>query len=173
MVPWPFPQFRLPGWERGIGLHLDDMHIFLEDDTGGVELADKAPLNSYIRDDDLRDQVFGCGVDYRTQSVFFTHNGSRLEDEFPATSRFMQHDLLAAVGVSDSDLGHFRFSSTVNVFTVNFGGERFRWMDANEGRWFRRPGDQFERSAGNDCPPAYEAGPSAPVAEKDKGWTPE
>jgi len=141
MTPLPFPQFRLPGWERGIGLHFDDMHIFLLDDEGGREMRDPRARQALVEDSQLKGQVFGCGYDYSRSTVFFTLNGKRLQDEFYATSTYVQYDIFAAVGVSGREGMHW--TSEENKFTVNFGGEDFAWKEANVDNWCRRSGVSF------------------------------
>lgn len=141
MTPLPFPQFRLPGWERGIGLHFDDMRIFLLDDKGGRDLDDQRPREALDEDNRLKGQVFGCGYDYSRNTVFYTFNGKRLQDEFRATSTYVQYDIYAAVGVSGREGMHW--SSEENKFTVNFGGQDFVWKEANVDNWCRRSGESF------------------------------
>ena len=41
----PYPDYRLPGWNRlSAGLHLDDMQKFYEDDQGGQTYDQRLPI---------------------------------------------------------------------------------------------------------------------------------
>jgi len=139
MTPLPFPQYRLPGWERGIGLHFDDMRIF-HLDGGGRDTKDGRASLALDEDNQLKGQVFGCGYDYSRSTIFFTLNGNRLQDDFHATSTYVWYDIFAVVGVGGEGVYE---SSEENDFTVNFGGEDFVWKEANVDNWCRRPGGSF------------------------------
>ena len=115
----PYPNWRFPGWNRlSAGLHLDDMRKFFEDPDGGRDYS--SALTRVSPGD-----TFGCGYDFTRNSVFFTYNGMRLQDAFvgvyvPRT----KYDVYAAIGVEGSC-----------EVDVNFGGELFRWKEANEWAW--------------------------------------
>lgn len=114
----PYPQFRLPGWNRlSAALHLDDFRKFYQDPDGGMDSDFPQPVNP--------GDTVGCGYSFHTTSLFFTYNGQRLPDAFsglyvPRTA----HDVYAAIGV---------FGDT--SLAVNFGAAPFRWKEANEWRW--------------------------------------
>ncbi|KAG6850633.1 hypothetical protein H0H93_010825 [Arthromyces matolae] len=116
----PYPEYRLPGWNRmSAGLHLDDMRKFFEDPYGG---RDYMPNDSYKV---VEGDTIGCGYEFQDGVIFFTYNGMRLPDAFtgvylPSTKQ----DVYASVGVS----GAVKFS-------VNFGGDYFRWLEGNEWSW--------------------------------------
>lgn len=115
----PYPQWRLPGWNRlSAGLHLDDCRKFFEDPAGGRDYAHE--LTSVSNNDTI-----GCGYEFATATLFFTHNGGRLPPAF--TGIYLPRpnfDVFAAIGVSgDCEL------------EVNFGGELFRWKEGNEWAW--------------------------------------
>ncbi|KAG5340427.1 hypothetical protein C0989_001667 [Termitomyces sp. Mn162] len=116
----PYPEYRLPGWNRlSAGLHLDDMRKFFEDPCGGRD---------YVPDNTIRPgsgDTVGCGFEFQTGTIFFTYNGMRLSDAFtgvylPRTKQ----DVYAAVGVTGA----------VKI-NVNFGGDCFRWPEGNEWSW--------------------------------------
>ncbi|KAG6813435.1 hypothetical protein H0H92_011132 [Tricholoma furcatifolium] len=112
----PYPNYRLPGWNRlSAGLHLDDMRKFFEDNTGGRDYVPNIQACS--------GDTFGCGYEYHNGHLFFTHNGRRLPNAFegiylPRT----KYDVYAAIGVSDA----------VQI-EINFGGKDFMWFEGN--RW--------------------------------------
>ncbi|PFH47905.1 hypothetical protein AMATHDRAFT_42618 [Amanita thiersii Skay4041] len=115
----PYPDFRLPGWNRlSAGLHLDDLRKFFEDPYGGRD------YNNQIRRIQPGDTV-GCGYEFARGALFFTYNGVRLPDAF--TGIYLpraQHDVYAAVGVQ----GRCEVE-------VNFGKDLFRWKEGNEWGW--------------------------------------
>ena len=94
------------------------MRKFFEDPDGGRDYS--SALTRVSPGD-----TFGCGYDFTRNSVFFTYNGMRLPDAFvgvyvPRT----KYDVYAAIGVEGSC-----------EVDVNFGGELFRWKEANEWAW--------------------------------------
>jgi hypothetical protein len=115
----PYPNWRLPGWERlSLGLHLDDFRKFFEDPFGGRDYDSR--LNRINPGDTI-----GFGYQFSTTTAFFTWNGIRLHDAFAGI--FLPHeahDVYAAVGVEGE-----------NEFEVNFGVELFRWKEGNEKAW--------------------------------------
>ncbi|KII90714.1 hypothetical protein PLICRDRAFT_137107 [Plicaturopsis crispa FD-325 SS-3] len=114
----PYPEWRMPGWNRmSAGFHLDDFRKFFEDSDGGRDYVD---LNRICPGDTI-----GCGYEFASSSVFFTYNGQRLPPAF--TGVYLPHhsyDVYAAIGVDG-----------LNEFEVNFGGEFFRWQEGNEWDW--------------------------------------
>ncbi|KAH7924536.1 hypothetical protein BV22DRAFT_504225 [Leucogyrophana mollusca] len=140
----PYPSWRLPGWNRlSAGLHLDDFQKFFEDPDGGRE---------YTRDITkiFSKDTIGCGYVFSTGTIFFTYNGTRLPPAFtgvylPRTA----HDVYAAIGVEGA-----------NEFSVNFGGDVFRWTEGNEWSWkVEGHVGRLSRSSGNEDEglPAYSA----------------
>ncbi|KXN83987.1 Protein ssh4 [Leucoagaricus sp. SymC.cos] len=115
----PYPEYRLPGWNRqSAGLHLDDMRKFFEDPDGGRDYtSDRTRINP--------GDTIGCGYEFTTGSLFYTHNGCRLPEAFNGLYLPRQNfDVFAAVGVEgECD------------FDVNFGGDYFKWKDGNEWAW--------------------------------------
>ncbi|KAG6861858.1 hypothetical protein C0995_011155 [Termitomyces sp. Mi166 len=153
----PYPEYRLPGWNRlSAGLHLDDMRKFFEDPCGGRD---------YLSDNTIRPgpgDTIGCGFEFQTGAIFFTYNGMRLPNAFtgvylPRTKQ----DVYAAVGVSGA----------VNI-SVNFGGDYFRWLEGNEWSWRVEGqvggnlGAVIEGSEGGDLPSYGEASSSS----RTYGW---
>ena len=122
----PYPEWRLPGWNRlSSGLHLDDMRKFFEDPNGG---RDYTGSQDYLQSLEPGD-TFGFGYEFDTGNIFFTRNGGRLPNAFLGkylSSRHDDtgHDVYAAVGVS----GH-------TEVMVNFGTESFSWKEANLPQW--------------------------------------
>ncbi|KAI0056576.1 hypothetical protein BV25DRAFT_1832122 [Artomyces pyxidatus] len=114
----PYPEFRLPGWNRlSAALHLDDRRKFFEDPDGG---RDYASMDAVAAGD-----VVGCGYEFARGALFFTHNGRRLEDAF--TGIYLPrvaHDVYAAIGVDGK-----------NDLEVNFGGTLFEWKAGNDWAW--------------------------------------
>ncbi|KAM6490511.1 hypothetical protein JOM56_013854 [Amanita muscaria] len=135
----PYPDFRLPGWNRlSAGFHLDDLRKFFEDPDGGRDYVGEGSDVKGIKEGD----VVGCGYEFGRGVVFFTYNGRRLPDAFvgvyvPRT----KWDVYAAVGVSDEC-----------EVQVNFGGEEFRWKEGNSGRWRV---DRHVGSGRDEVPPVY------------------
>ncbi|KAL4081153.1 hypothetical protein J3A83DRAFT_4205234 [Scleroderma citrinum] len=115
----PYPPYRLPGWNRlSAALHLDDFRKFFEDSLGGRDYTNQL---TRVNGGD----VVGCGYEFNTGTMFFTHQGRRLPDAF--TGIFLPHrkyDVYAALGVSGA-----------TGFTVNFGGDSFKWLPGNEWDW--------------------------------------
>ncbi|KAJ6261718.1 hypothetical protein Dda_2516 [Drechslerella dactyloides] len=94
---------RLPGWEPySWGYHGDDGKVFCCTGVG----------KPYGPQFDTKD-IIGCGVNFRTNSAFFTINGRNLGDAFRDIP--MEKKLYAAVGMKKPG-EHIR---------VNFGQERF------------------------------------------------
>ena len=115
----PYPAWRLPGWNRlSSGLHLDDFRKFFEDPDGG---RDYTSLLNRISDGD----TIGCGYEFASGTVFYTHNGLRLPPAFSGVY-LPRHtlDVYAAIGVEGR-----------NSFEVNFGADLFRWKEGNEWAW--------------------------------------
>ncbi|GLB34129.1 putative SPRY domain contaitning protein [Lyophyllum shimeji] len=118
----PYPDWRLPGWNRqSAGLHLDDMRKFFEDPDGGRDYLTDSFESISVRAGD----TIGCGYEFSTGSLFFTYNGLRLPNAFKGVylPRAAQ-DVYAAVGVSGG----------VEI-KINFGGDVFRWKEGNEWAW--------------------------------------
>lgn len=117
----PYPEFRLPGWNRlSAALHLDDLRKFCEDPDGGRDYA-LPPGIKHISPND----IIGCGYVFSSGAIFFTHNGRRLPDAF--TGMFLpraQYDVFAAIGVCGR-----------NEVEVNFGRELFVWKEGNDWAW--------------------------------------
>ncbi|KAF5326603.1 hypothetical protein D9611_000882 [Ephemerocybe angulata] len=141
----PYPEWRLPGWNRlSAGLHLDDLRKFFEDPDGGRDYAEG--LISSISPGD----TIGCGYEFASGNLFYTYNGVRLPNAFSGLYiPRNQHDVFAAIGVE----GECQFQ-------VNFGGEVFRWKEGNEWAW--RVEGHVGRLSGTSGPrddelPAYEA----------------
>ncbi|KAF8076728.1 hypothetical protein FPV67DRAFT_1777156 [Lyophyllum atratum] len=117
----PYPDGRLPGWNRlSGGLHLDDMRKFFEDPDGGRDYLSESDAVTVRAGDTI-----GCGYEFSGGVLFFTYNGQRLPPAFtgvylPRTAQ----DVYAAVGVSGAA-----------EFKINFGGDTFRWMEGNEWAW--------------------------------------
>ena len=114
----PYPEFRLPGWNRqSAALHLDDMRKFFEDGDGGRDYATHLKVHPGC--------VIGCGYDFFSGAIFFTYNGQRQPDAFPSV--YMPRgtvDVYACLGVQgDCD------------FEVNFGTASFAWKEAEEWKW--------------------------------------
>lgn len=121
----PYPEYRLPGWNRlSAGLHLDDLQKFFEDPNGGRPYD-----NSLARI--VPGDVIGCGFEFKTASLFYTYNGERLKSAFRGIYLPRQeHDVYAAIGVG----GPGR-----NQLIVNFGGDDqkylFSWKPGREWAW--------------------------------------
>ncbi|RDX53458.1 hypothetical protein OH76DRAFT_1399366 [Lentinus brumalis] len=114
----PYPEWRLPGWNRlSAGLHLDDCRKFFEDPDGGRNYTPDLPAVS-------PGDTVGVGYSWQLGTLFYTHNGRRLPDAFSGLylPREM-HDVYAAIGVSGPG---------VCEFEVNFGGgSDFEWKEGN------------------------------------------
>lgn len=125
----PYPDYRLPGWNReSIGLHLDDLRKFYEDPNGGQDYDTRGLLTiDRIKTHFHREESFtiGCGYHFETGDVFFTYEGVELTVAFPG--RYLprnQYDIYAAVGAT----GKCKFD-------VNFGAAKFRWKEADDWAW--------------------------------------
>ncbi|KAF9526037.1 endosome protein [Crepidotus variabilis] len=120
----PYPAWRLPGWNRlSAGFHLDDFRKFFEDPDGGrdyIPETNSSPLTSIKPQDTI-----GLGFIFSSGTLFYTYNGVRLPDAFQGIYLPRQeHDVFAAIGVEGEC-----------EFEVNFGGDVFRWKEANEWAW--------------------------------------
>ena len=98
------------------------MQKFFEDPCGGRPYSASFTPSSFKLGDTI-----GCGYIFSTGTVFFTHNGVRLEDAFrgvfiPRTA----HDVHAAIGVGGPGSNRVR---------VNFGGQPMRWKPGREWAW--------------------------------------
>jgi hypothetical protein len=110
----------MPGWNRlSAGLHLDDLRKFFEDSDGG---RDYTPMVlSRVSPGD----VIGCGYEFGTGALFFTHNGRRLPDAFVGIYMpRVNHDVYAAIGLEGA-----------NEVEVNFGSTGFWWREGNDVAW--------------------------------------
>ncbi|KAF8581039.1 hypothetical protein K439DRAFT_1414762 [Ramaria rubella] len=122
----PYPEWRLPGWNRlSAGLHLDDMRKFFEDPNGG---RDYTGSQEYLRHLEAGD-TFGFGYEFPSGNIFFTRNGGRLPNAFigeylPSRYDDPGYDVYAAIGVSGR-----------TEVVVNFGVEPFKWKEANLPQW--------------------------------------
>lgn len=117
----PYPEWRLPGWNRlSVGLHLDDFRKFFEDPDGGRDYETHGLLNAISPGDSI-----GFGYEFASTSVFFTYNGVRLPNAFSGVYvPRANYDVYAAIGVEGK-----------NDFDVNFGTDLFRWKEGNEWAW--------------------------------------
>ena len=115
----PYPYWRMPGWNRlSAALHLDDMRKFFEDPAGGRDYG--VGVDAITAGD-----VVGCGYEFASGALFFTHNGRRLPPAF--TGIYMPrhvHDVYAAIGVEGA-----------NELEVNFGTGLFCWKEGNDWAW--------------------------------------
>lgn len=119
------------------------MQKFWQDPTGGRSYDRTL---GKIQDGD----VIGCGYDFRENSLFFTHNGRKLEKAFSGLYPRGTGDVYAAIGVCGD-----------NELVVNFGAgnELFRWKEGNEESWSLK--GRFDNLGGGtgvtggDFPPSY------------------
>ncbi|KAF9267855.1 hypothetical protein L218DRAFT_650537 [Marasmius fiardii PR-910] len=144
----PYPNFRLPGWNReSAGFHLDDLRKFFEDSDGGRDYSDThthRPL-PFTRINP-RDTI-GCGYEFSTASLFYTWNGVRLDNAFSGIYLPRnEYDVFAAVGVHGA-----------TKFEVNFGGDVFRWKEGNEWGW------RVEEVVGRGLGAGWEGGGEEPL----------
>lgn len=120
----PYPQWRLPGWNRlSAGLHLDDFRKFFEDPDGGkdYDTPDYPGILSKIHEGD----TIGCGYEFSSYSLFYTYNGVRLPPAFTGIYLPLHlYDVFAAIGVEGEC-----------AFEVNFGTDVFRFKPGNEWSW--------------------------------------
>ncbi|KAF9222967.1 hypothetical protein BS17DRAFT_782886 [Gyrodon lividus] len=120
----PYPHYRLPGWHRlSAALHLDDMRKFYENSDGGQDSGFWGAIGG--RSPAVGD-IIGCGYEFAAGgTMFFTFNGERLvPDAFKGLYLGDVRDVYAAIGIDGE-----------TTFTVNFGGDFFKWPLANEWRW--------------------------------------
>ncbi|KAK6338655.1 hypothetical protein TWF696_009466 [Orbilia brochopaga] len=128
---------RLPGWEPySWGYHGDDGKIFCCTGVG----------KPYGPQFDTKD-IIGCGINFRTNTAFFTCNGRNLGDAFRDIP--MEKKLYAAVGMKKPG-EHIR---------VNFGQERFCFdIDGYVKDERLRAYSEIESMPVDDlCPPLEEA----------------
>ncbi|VDB91842.1 unnamed protein product [Peniophora sp. CBMAI 1063] len=132
----PYPEYRLPGWNRqSAALHLDDMRKFFEDGDGGRDYASHLKVHPGC--------VIGCGYEFSTGAIFFTYNGQRQPDAFPSV--YMPRglaDVYACLGVQGEC-----------VFEVNFGTAGFAWKEAEEWKWRLEGHVGVTGQAGSSGPP--------------------
>jgi hypothetical protein len=109
----------MPGWNRlSAGLHLDDLRKFFEDPDGGRDYTPELPRIT-------PGHVVGCGYEFHTGALFFTHNGRRLPNAFVGIYMpRVEHDVYAAIGLDGA-----------NEIEVNFGSSDFQWKEGNDGAW--------------------------------------
>ncbi len=106
---------RLPGWEANSwGYHGDDGHLFSSSGTG------KAYGPSFTTND-----VVGCGVDFCSNSLFFTKNGVWLgvafSDSFSSMSLFPSIGLRTPGEIVDANFGSSPFRFDIQLyFLVTF-----------------------------------------------------
>ena len=126
----PYPSWRLPGWNRlSAALHLDDLRKFFEDPHGGREYVDDARgrgLGSAgLFQISPGNDVVGCGYEFGTGALFFTHNGIRLPNAFVGIYMpRVDHDVYATIGFEGA-----------NEVEVNFGSSDFLWKEGNDVAW--------------------------------------
>ena len=102
----PYPDYRLPGWNRlSAGLHLDDMQTFYEDDQGGQAYDKRLPIPLLTEKrkslHHLLLLVIGCGHEFSSKSLFYTYDGIRIGAAVCGVYvPWEQHDVYAAIGVS-------------------------------------------------------------------------
>lgn len=99
------------------------MRKFYENSDGGQESGYWDAIGG--RPPSAGDTI-GCGYEFAHGStLFFTFNGQRLmPDAFKGLYPGGDRDVFAAIGVDGE-----------NTFTVNFGGDYFKWSPANEWGW--------------------------------------
>lgn len=98
------------------------MQKFFEDPLGGRPYSSSLTSSTFGAGDTI-----GCGYVFATGTVFFTHNGVRLEDAFrgvflPRTKQ----DVFAAIGVGGPRKNRVR---------TNFGGQLLMWKPGREWAW--------------------------------------
>ncbi|KAF8476723.1 hypothetical protein DFH94DRAFT_757822 [Russula ochroleuca] len=120
----PYPSWRLPGWNRlSAGWHLDDLRKFFEDPDGGRDYTIHTPGGGLSRISPRN--VVGCGYEFGTGALFFTHNGRRLPNAFVGIYRpRVDHDVYATIGFEGA-----------NEIEVNFGTSDFLWKEGNDVAW--------------------------------------
>jgi hypothetical protein len=121
-VAQPYPQFRLPGWERAsLGVHGDDGHRYVNDKWGGRDFTVPFKpgqtvgigMTFGLKKDDAPPAYgaapSGAPIDVE---VFFTRNGKKeggwniheeldAAQDLPVTGLEGMHDIYAAVGSFD------------------------------------------------------------------------
>ena len=117
----PYPDWRLPGWNRlSTGFHLDDFRKFFEDSSGGLDYKTPGLPEKISSGDSI-----GFGYEFVSNSIFFTYNGARLQNAFKGVYVPRdKYDVYAAIGV----LGGTKFE-------VNFGTDTFEWQEGNDWAW--------------------------------------
>ncbi|KAI1815585.1 hypothetical protein GGS20DRAFT_543089 [Poronia punctata] len=126
-LAWPYPAFRLPGWNRAsLGVHGDDGNRYVNDDMGGMSFT--SPFRA--------GETVGIGMEFAragdriTVAVFFTRDGVKTggwdlhevrDAEYGGVEGIQglegYHDLYAAVG----------FFKPVD-FDVVFRPDKWRWQ---------------------------------------------
>ena len=126
----------MPGWNRlSAGLHLDDLRKFFEDAEGGRDYCTTSPSPSSPSSSSSSSSsalsrvspgdVVGCGYEFGTGAVFFTHNGRRLPNAFVGVYvPRVAHDVYAVIGLEGG----------ANELEVNFGSTTFRWRGGERRR---------------------------------------
>lgn len=123
----PYPSWRLPGWNRlSAALHLDDLRKFFEDSDGGREYTIDVPGGGFTGHFQISPgNVVGCGYEFGTSALFFTHNGIRLPNAFVGIYMpRVDHDVYATIGFEGA-----------NEVEVNFGSSDFLWKEGNDVAW--------------------------------------
>ena len=123
----PYPSWRLPGWNRlSAALHLDDLRKFFEDPDGGRDYTIDAPGGGFPRHFQISPgNVVGCGYEFGTGALFFTHDGIRLPNAFVGIYMpRVDHDVYASIGFEGA-----------NEVEVNFGSSDFLWREGNDVAW--------------------------------------
>jgi hypothetical protein len=124
----------MPGWNRlSAGWHLDDLRKFFEDAEGGRDYCTSpSPSSSPSSSSSSAlsrlspGDVVGCGYEFGTGALFFTHNGRRLPNAFVGVYvPRVAHDVYAAIGLEGG----------ANELEVNFGSSSFRWQEGNDVTW--------------------------------------
>jgi len=126
---------HLPGWEKGTyAMHSDDGNAYYNNDDSIYSCKSFAFGPAYQR----KGAVVGCGYNFNTREVFFTHEGQLIGSPFSLPNKVEVGGIVPCVGLHTShsiwaiNLGFLPFKFNIDAYICGEDVEKLEDFQYNE-----------------------------------------